>query len=61
MTLQIKGFWLEDGQKLDRRFSLSPQGGFQTLSDFSPGRKRSNALDPVMPEVGEMLGELKNC
>ena len=57
-TLQIKGFWLEDGQKLDRRFQIALKAGFKRFMTFTRAEK-INCSGAVIPEVGKLLGRLK--
>jgi uncharacterized protein YcaQ len=59
MTLLIKGFWLEDGQKLNRHFNTALKAGFKRFMGFC-GAEKIECSESVMPEVGELLGRLKN-
>jgi uncharacterized protein YcaQ len=58
-TLQIKGFWLEEGQKLDKRFISALKAGIKRFMVFS-GAEKIECSESVRPEVGELLGGLKN-
>jgi uncharacterized protein len=57
MTLQIKGFWLEEGQKTDRRFIAALKAGMKRFLIFT-GAEKLTCSGPGSAEVGEMLGKL---
>jgi uncharacterized protein YcaQ len=58
-TLQIKGFWLEEGQKLDKRFTSALKAGIKRFMVFS-GAEKIECSGSIVPEVGGLLGGLKN-
>jgi uncharacterized protein YcaQ len=57
-TFQIRGFWLEEGQKMDRRFSSALKAGMRRFMTFC-GAYRMLCSGHGTPEVGEILGSLK--
>jgi uncharacterized protein YcaQ len=57
-TFQIRGFWLEEGQKMDRRFSSALKAGMRRFMTFC-GAYRMLCSGHGTPEVGEILGGLK--
>ncbi len=56
--LQIKGFWLEEGQKLDRRFQTALKAGIKRFMTFTRAEK-VECSGAVISEVGELIGRLK--
>jgi uncharacterized protein len=56
-TLQIKGFWLEEGQKVDKRFIAALKAGMKRFLTFT-GAEKLTCLGPGALEVGEMLEKL---
>ncbi len=56
-TLQIKGFWLEEGQKMDKRFITALKAGMKRFLIFTGGEKLL-CSGPGSAEVGEMLGPI---
>ncbi len=56
-TLQIKGFWLEEGQKLDKRFITALKAGMKRFLIFTGGEKLL-CSGPGSAEVGEILRSL---
>ncbi|MBN2258899.1 MAG: YcaQ family DNA glycosylase [Anaerolineaceae bacterium] len=57
MTLQVKGFWLEEGQKLDRRFTSALKKGIQRFMVFC-GAGQIDYSGIGSSELGEMHGKL---
>ena len=57
MTLQIKGFWLEEGQKPDKRFIPALKAGMKRFLSFT-GAENLLCSGPGSAEVGEMLGSM---
>jgi uncharacterized protein YcaQ len=57
--LLVRGFWLEEGQKLDRCFKGALKAGFKRFMSFT-GAERIDCSESVSPDVGEMLVKLKN-
>jgi uncharacterized protein YcaQ len=56
-TLQIKGFWLEEGQKLDKRFITALKAGMKRFLTFT-GAEKLTCSGPGASEVGELFGRL---
>jgi uncharacterized protein YcaQ len=56
-TLLIKGFWLEEGQKKDRRFIRAFKAGLKRFINFN-GAEKLACSGPGASEVGELLGKL---
>ena len=56
-TLQVKGFWLEEGQKLDKRFVTALRAGMKRFLIFT-GAEKLLCSGPGSAEMGEMLGLL---